>query len=192
MQTDVKYLGLHLDQRLSCRTHNKTKRHHLNLKLRRMYWLLGSRSKFSLENKLLLYKCVLKLGWTYGIQIWGCAKPSHTQIIQRLQSKILRLITNAPWYVSNCTLHNDLYIPFVVTEINRLSFLYYQRLVGHHKALITSITTPPIIVRRLKREWPIDLFYNAAEAKPCVLYHPSMGSDRVSLMDGFSLHSMYH
>jgi hypothetical protein len=31
MQTEVKYLGLHLDQRLTWRTHTKTKRHHLNL-----------------------------------------------------------------------------------------------------------------------------------------------------------------
>jgi hypothetical protein len=128
-----------------------------------MYWLLGRRSKLSLENKLLLYKCVLKPVWTYGIQLWGCTKPSHTQIIQRLQSKILRLITNAPWYVSNSTLHNDLHIPFVVTEINRLSFLYHQRLVGHHNTLITAMATPPNIVRRLKRQWPTDLFHNTVE-----------------------------
>jgi len=32
MQPDVKYLGFHLDQRLTWRTHIKTKRHHLNLK----------------------------------------------------------------------------------------------------------------------------------------------------------------
>jgi hypothetical protein len=163
MQTDIKYLGLHLDQHLTWRTHIKTKRHHLNLKLRSMYWLLECRSKLSLENKLLLYKCVLKPVWTYGIQLWGCVTPSHTQIIQRLQSKILRLITNAPWYVSNFTLHNDLHILFVVTEINRLSFLYHQWLVGHHNALITAMAIPPIIVWRLKRQWPTDLFHNAAE-----------------------------
>jgi hypothetical protein len=50
MQPDVKYLGLHLHQRLTWRTHIKTKRHHLNLKLRGMCWLLGRRSKLSLEN----------------------------------------------------------------------------------------------------------------------------------------------
>jgi hypothetical protein len=128
-----------------------------------MYWLLGRRSKLSHENKLLLYKCVLKPVWTYGIQLWGCAKLSHTQIIQRLHSKILRSITNAPRYVSNFTLHNDLHVPFVVTEINRLSLLYHQRLVDHHKAIIAAMDTPPIIVRILQGQWPTDLFHNAAE-----------------------------
>jgi len=126
-----------------------------------MYWLLGHRSKLSLENKLLLYKCVLKPVWTYGTQLWGCAKLSHMQIIQRLQSKILRSITNALWYISNCTLHNDLHIPLVAMEINRLSLLYHKRLVGHHNALITAMATPPTNVRRLKRQWPTDLFHTA-------------------------------
>jgi hypothetical protein len=70
-----------------------------------MSWLLGRKSKLSLENKTLIYKCILKPIWTYGIQLWGCVKPSKTKIIQRLQSKVLRTITNAPWYVSNYTLH---------------------------------------------------------------------------------------
>ena len=162
MQTDVKYLGLHLDQRLTWRIHIRMKRRHLNLKLRGMYWLLGRKSKLSLANKLLLYKCVLKPVWSYGIQLWGCAKPSHTQIIQRLQSKILQSITNVPWYFSNFTLHNDLHVPFVAAEIHRFSHLYHQRLVGHHNALIAAMNTPPTIVRRLKRPWPTDLFRIAA------------------------------
>jgi len=152
-----------------------------------MYWLLGRRSKLSLENKLRLYKCVLKPVWTYGIQLWGCAKPSHTQIIQRLQSKILRSITNAPWYVSNSTIQNDLHIPFVPTEISSLSFLYHQRLAGHHNALITAMTIPPTIVRRLKRQWPTDLSHNTAEINlSCITYFRVF--DGVSLMNGFSLH----
>jgi hypothetical protein len=33
------------------------------------------------------------------------------------ESHVLRSITNAPWYVSNLTLHRDLQIPFVTEEI---------------------------------------------------------------------------
>ena len=157
VRTTVKYLGLHLDQRLTWSTHLKSKRLHLDLKLRSMYWLLGRKSQLSLANKLLLYKCVLKPIWTYGIQLWGCAKPSHTQIIQRLQSKILRSITGAPWYVSNLTLHTDLRIPFVTEEIRRLYHLYHSRLAQHPNNLITDLASPPLMVRRLLRRWPTDL-----------------------------------
>ena len=48
VQPDIKYLRFQLDQRLTWRTHIKMKRHHLNLKLRGMYWILGRRSKLSL------------------------------------------------------------------------------------------------------------------------------------------------
>jgi len=41
----------------------------------------------------------------YGIQIWGSAKKSHIIKIQRTQNKLFGLITKAPFYVSNRTLH---------------------------------------------------------------------------------------
>jgi hypothetical protein len=122
-----------------------------------MSWLLGRRSQLSLSNKLLLYKCILKPVRTYGIQLWGCAKLSHTQILQRLQSKILRSLANAPWHVSNLQLHTDLVIPFVAAEIHRSSLLYHRRLAGNYSALVAALSTPPIIARRLKRRWPSDL-----------------------------------
>jgi hypothetical protein len=157
VRTNVKYLGLHMDQCLTWSTHVQSKRLHLDLKLRSMYWLLGRKSQLTLAKKLLLYKCFLKPVWTYGVQLWGCAKPSHTQIIQRLQSKILRSITGAPWYVSNLTLHTDLHIPFVTEEIRRLYRLYHNPLANHPNELITDLAAPPLVARRLKRRWPVDL-----------------------------------
>jgi hypothetical protein len=122
-----------------------------------MSWLLGRKSKLSLENKTLIYKCILKPILTYGIQLWGCAKPSNTKIIQRLQSKVLRTITNAPRYVSNYTLHNDLQIPFITEEIKRYSTLYYNRLIGHENSYVAELRNPLNVRRRLKRQWPSDL-----------------------------------
>ncbi|PNF19306.1 hypothetical protein B7P43_G07495 [Cryptotermes secundus] len=101
---------------------------------------MNRKSKLSLKNKLILYKCIIKPIWTYGVQLWGCAK-----------SRVLRTITNAPWYVSNRTLHNDLQVPYVTDEIRRLALLYKRRLQGHDNRLIEEIRNPPNVVRRLKR-----------------------------------------
>jgi hypothetical protein len=61
---------------------------------------------------------VIKPIRTYGIELWGCASKSNTAIMQTTQSKILRTIRNAPWYVKNHTLHTELKIPYVSDVIN--------------------------------------------------------------------------
>jgi hypothetical protein len=95
------------------------------------------------------------------VDIWnsavGCAKPSHTQILQRFQSKLLRTYANAPWYVSNLQLPTELGISFVKAEIPRSSLLYHRRLAGHPNVLVAALSTPPNVPRRLKHRWPSDL-----------------------------------
>jgi hypothetical protein len=76
-----------------------------------MYWLLGRSSRLSLPNKFLLYKSILKPIWTYGIQLWGTASTSNNEIMERFQSKALRIIVDAPWYVPNNHIRRDLQMP---------------------------------------------------------------------------------
>ena len=97
----VRYLGLKLDSRLTWSDHIKSKRLVLNQRLKILYRLLCPRSPLSLRLKLLLYKSLLRPIWTYGIQLFGAAKKSNLSVLQRFQSKCLRLITGAP---SPCTL----------------------------------------------------------------------------------------
>lgn len=65
----VKYLGLHIDRRLTWKEHIKSKRKQLKLKTQKMYWLLGPKSELALENKVLLYKTMLKPVWAYCIEL---------------------------------------------------------------------------------------------------------------------------
>ena len=71
------------------------------------------KSHLSIENKLLIYKVVIKQIWRYGTELWGCASKYITVIMQRSQIKILIATANAPRYVTNQTLHTDFNIPYV-------------------------------------------------------------------------------
>ncbi|PNF25684.1 hypothetical protein B7P43_G16139 [Cryptotermes secundus] len=157
VKTEVKYLGLHLDEKLTWKTHIKAKRRQLDLKMKNMYWLLNRKSKLSLENKLIIYKCIIKPIWTYGIELWGCSKPSNTKILQSFQSKTLRMISGAPWYVSNQTLQEDFKIPSIQDEIKSNINRYKDRTTEHVNQLISDLFTHPLENRRLKKIWPEDL-----------------------------------
>jgi hypothetical protein len=76
--------------------HVKKKTEELNIKYRKVKWLLGRMSQLSIQNKILVYNQVMKPVWTYGMQLWGCASKSNTQRIQRYQKKVLRGMVNAP------------------------------------------------------------------------------------------------
>jgi hypothetical protein len=75
------------------------------------------KSKLSTSNKLIIYKAILKPIWTYGIQLWGTASTSNIEILERFQSKALRMIVGAPWYVPNTVIRRDLHTPTVKEEI---------------------------------------------------------------------------
>ena len=77
----VKYLGIHFDRRLTWKAHVSSKRKQLDLKTREIKWIIGRHSPLSHENKILIYKTILKPVWTYGIELWVCASNSNTEII---------------------------------------------------------------------------------------------------------------
>jgi hypothetical protein len=121
-----------------------------------MYWLLGRKSKLSTSNKCFIHKTILKPIWTYGIQLWGTASTSNIEILERFQSKALRMIVDAPWYVPNTVIRRDLQIPTVKEEIRRYSPQYSARLSAHPNDLIVNLTELPDN-RRLRRNLPNDL-----------------------------------
>ena len=152
----VRYLGMTLDRRLTWKKHILEKTKQLKEKLRKFYWITGRRSKLNIQNKITLYKAVIKPVWTYGIQLWGTASNSNIEILQRFQSKTLRSLLNAPWYVTNETIHRDLKIPTVKDEIHKSRSRYNTRVNDHHNPLVTQLLDTTDQIRRLKRKYPLD------------------------------------
>ena len=152
----AKYLGMTLDARLRWKEHIKIKKNELQLKYNQIQWLLGAQSKMSVENKLLIYKQILKPIWLYGVQLWGCAKASNKQLIQTFQNKVLRKIVDAPWYIRNADIHKDLNIPTINEEISNYALKHYQRLESHLNPTARQLSYEDV-PRRLRRTKPCDL-----------------------------------
>ena len=110
-------------------------------------------NKHPLRSTAQVYACKPGKTCSEDILLWGCSKPSNAKILQAFQSKTLRLITNAPWYVNNQTLRTDLSIPYINEVIKNTA----RKNFNHHNPLIANLYNRPLKRRRLLRCWPDDL-----------------------------------
>jgi hypothetical protein len=92
----------------------------------------------------------------YGIQLWGTVSTSNIEILERFQSKALRMVTDAPWYAPNTVIRKDLQIATIKQEISLYSYRYGKRLSMHPNELILNFQEVPE-TRRLRKNLPIDL-----------------------------------
>ncbi|GBN11977.1 hypothetical protein AVEN_214640-1 [Araneus ventricosus] len=74
---EVKYLGLILDSRLTFRSHIKYNTDKFWAKVHVIIPLTGKKSPLSLNNKVLLFKQILRPILTYASQISGLAAKTH-------------------------------------------------------------------------------------------------------------------
>jgi len=154
-QTDVvKYLGLHFDCKLNWKEHIAKKRKQIVLKTKEINWLIGKKSHLSIENKLVVYKAVIKPIWSYGIELWSCASKSNRVVMQR--SKLLRAKANSPYYVTNPNLHTDLNIPYVSDVIHERINKNHNNLEAHPNRLLHPLLKTTS-TRELGRSWSLGL-----------------------------------
>jgi len=141
-----------LNAKLRWKAHVKKKLEELGLKYKKMYWLMERRFAVSIHRKLMLYTEILKPAWTYAIQLWGCTKQSNIDIIQRVQSKVLRKIVDAPWYIGNADLHRDLQMEMVTNETGKFAKKHEERLLHHVNVEAIQLLDDSELVRRLKKK----------------------------------------
>jgi hypothetical protein len=151
-----KYLGLHLDRRITWHKHIFVKRKQLGIILTKIYWLLGRKSKLSTNNKLLLHIAILKPIWTYGLQLWGTASTCNINIFRTFPVEDLAHNSGPTLLVPNTIISTELQISAVKEEIQRYSSQYSARLTAHPNDLIANLIGLPHN-RRLLRNLPNDL-----------------------------------
>jgi hypothetical protein len=119
----AQYLGVTLDTWLTWSMHVNQVGRNAAQRLGMLGPLLN-RSGLSIKNGVLLYKQLIRPIMDYACPIWRSAAHTHVRKLQVLQSKCLHVANNAPWYVSNRQIHNDLVIPFFANHIRALTESY--------------------------------------------------------------------
>jgi hypothetical protein len=100
---------------------------------------LLNRSGLSVRNGVLLYEQLIRLMMVYTCSIWRSAARNHVRKLQVLRSKSLRIVTDAPWYVSNRQIYEDLGIPFFADHIRTLTENFDSKLADAGKTLVRQL-----------------------------------------------------
>lgn len=81
------------------------------------------------------------MAFDYG----GSTKNSNLKIVQSFQSINLYLLTNAPWYVSNRSLHHDLNVPRILLLALYNYNKFHKSVLNHSNPLIANLASTTVL-----------------------------------------------
>lgn len=102
----VKYLGVHLDAKLTFAEHIKYTRDKAHTCFGALYPLLRSRAHLDKSIKMTLFKSMIRPILTYASPVWTDAAQSHRKQLQVIQNKCIKTIFNLPWRQPSNSLHH--------------------------------------------------------------------------------------
>src|SRR5699024_1463619 len=70
-------------------------------------------SHVSLDNKLPMFKMLVRPTRLYASPAWGMAAKTHISKLQTVQNKYLRMAFDAPWYIRGNQLHREAGMPTI-------------------------------------------------------------------------------
>lgn len=149
----LKYLGVTFDKTLSFSPHIANALAKGKLAVNKLMPLLCRKSKMSLQNKLTLYKTIIRPMMVYASPAWAHASKNTIKPLQTLQNKCLRLIFQAPWFMRNDTLHNEANnLPTLFDYLIEASTKYFESADSHSNPLIREASSyDPSIKWKIKR-----------------------------------------
>jgi len=102
--------------------------------------------------------------------------------MQRSQSKILRAVANAPWYVTNHNLHTDFNITYVSDAIHERINKHHNNLEAHPIPLLEPLLHPESI--KITTTWkPIPFTIRATTAPRINENHNNLEAHPIPLLE---------
>jgi len=68
---------------------------------------------------LLLYTAIIRPLIAYAYPVWAVTSKTKVKKLQTLTNKFLRTVLNAPWFMRNKQLHNDIGLPYLSTSMTQ-------------------------------------------------------------------------
>lgn len=160
----IKYLGVHLDKRLTWGFHINRKINEAHTRLTKLYPIINKKSPLKIECGKIIYTSIIRPILTYGSSVWSNASDSQINKIQTFQNKVLRIILNAPWFIRNSLIHRELQIPHIKEYIRKLYKRYHEKL---HLCPATARYSlgRRNIHQRLKRKLPQDILLSTSDSE---------------------------
>lgn len=141
---EVKYLGVTIDNKLHFTKHVREVTRKANGAKFALFPLLNPKSPLPLKTKLYIYKAYIRPIITYAGPSWVPNISNNSwRKIESLQSKIIRSITDNPWYVSNLTIRNSTDIPSIREFIKKDSINTSNKILSSNFSHISDIITNP-------------------------------------------------
>lgn len=126
-ENSIKYLGVHLDKRMSFISNTKILVNKAHKTIRMLYPLLNRNSKLSMATKRLLYTATIRPIITYASPVWCSMSKTSMTKIQRIQNKCLRLVLNKEWYTRIDELHELSGLDRIEQFVKRISEKFYKK-----------------------------------------------------------------
>lgn len=135
----VKYLGIKIDKRLSFVSNTTYRIQQTYAALQKLYSLLSPRSHMTVDNKILLYKTILRPTLTYACPVWIKISNKQRLRLQRLQNKTLRKITGYDRYTRIAHLHENTGLETINEFIDTIGQKFYKTQI-YNSPLTSNIT----------------------------------------------------
>ena len=100
---------------------------------------LNSKSDLSVRDGVLLFKQLIRPMMDYACPARRSTALIRVRRVQVLQIKCLRLANDAPWYVINTQIHEDLGVPLFAVHIRALTASFDSRLADLANPLVRKL-----------------------------------------------------
>jgi retron-type reverse transcriptase len=135
-KTEARYLGITFDNHLRFNAQLEHAKIRAQMVLGQLNSLVNRRSKMSIQNKVTIYRTIVRPAMMYGSAVWGNVCNTQLHKLQVVQNKFLRAAFKAPWFVRNTQLHREAKLPTIREFLHDAARKFFENAAVHPNPLV--------------------------------------------------------